>query len=414
MGRLYETTHPWIKFELDLTKADYQLWLLLGECKSKIEHIAGVPPSPELSKKMHAVYLAKGVHATTAIEGNTLSESQVQQAIDGVLRSTPSQEYLAQEVRNIIQACNYIGGLVFNGKELVLTTRLVSYFNKRVRHKLPGKPDCNCISGSVSEHSVTVGNIYKGAPREDCDYLINRLCSWLNEMDEESTRLDPVILGLIKAVLAHLYIVWIHPFCDGNGRTARLTELLILLNAGAPSPVGHLLSNHYNITRDEYYTQLIHTSRSDGNIIPFLKYAMQGLRDQLAEQIEWVREQQIDQAWFQFIGKAFPSPAQAKHKRQRELVEALGKQSFPLSELFLVSPAVARDYARVSGSTQRRDISELLNLKLIVLDTTNMVRANREQILSLMPSRKTIGRSAEKEDIGVKTRKRGRPSRKPN
>jgi hypothetical protein len=54
---------------------------------------------------------------------------------------------------------------------------------------------------------------------------------------------------LIAAVVAHVYFEWIHPFGDGNGRTGRLIELKLLLEAGVPQPAAHLLSNHYNATR---------------------------------------------------------------------------------------------------------------------------------------------------------------------
>ena len=46
--------------------------------------------------------------------------------------------------------------------------------------------------------------------------------------------------GILKATLAHLYIAWIHPFGDGNGRTARLVEFMLLSRAGVPSPSAHL------------------------------------------------------------------------------------------------------------------------------------------------------------------------------
>jgi Fic family protein len=62
-------------------------------------------------------------------------------------------------------------------------------------------------------------------------------------------------MALMKAILTHLYIAWIHPFGDGNGRTARLAELQILLAAGMPMPASHLLSNHYNTTRTDLYRQ---------------------------------------------------------------------------------------------------------------------------------------------------------------
>ena len=72
--RTYETTHPWLTFQLDLRKARPQLWMMLGEAQSKCEHIARVPLRPQIAQELHQVYLVKGVLATTAIEGNTLSE----------------------------------------------------------------------------------------------------------------------------------------------------------------------------------------------------------------------------------------------------------------------------------------------------------------------------------------------------
>ena len=97
MPRNYESTHPWLKFTLDLRHLSWDLWVMLGECQSKCEHIAGTPLRPDLSKALHTIYLAKGVAATTAIEGNTLSEQQVRQQIEGKLQVPPSKEYLKQE-----------------------------------------------------------------------------------------------------------------------------------------------------------------------------------------------------------------------------------------------------------------------------------------------------------------------------
>ena len=73
--RKYEESHPWITFEVDLKRAPHSLWLQLGECSSKIEHISRVPLVHGSAKDLYDVYLAKGVQATTAIEGNTLSDA---------------------------------------------------------------------------------------------------------------------------------------------------------------------------------------------------------------------------------------------------------------------------------------------------------------------------------------------------
>ena len=83
--RTYEKTHPWIKFSVNLSQVHPQLWINLGECKSKCEHITGVPLRPTTAKKLHQLYLAKGVLATTAIERNTLSEEEVLKHLEGKL-----------------------------------------------------------------------------------------------------------------------------------------------------------------------------------------------------------------------------------------------------------------------------------------------------------------------------------------
>src|SRR6266545_2451285 len=106
--RAYEDSHPWLTFQVNHRSAPASLWILLGEARSKIEHIQGAPLRPEVAKEMMAIWLAKGALATTAIEGNTLSEEQVRQYLEGELRLPPSQEYLRQEVGNIVEACNRI------------------------------------------------------------------------------------------------------------------------------------------------------------------------------------------------------------------------------------------------------------------------------------------------------------------
>jgi len=80
-----------------------------------------VPLRPSTAQQLHRLYLAKGAAATIAIEGNTLSEAEVLQAVEGKLTVPPSKQYLKQEVDNIISACNLIGKQVADGTLPVLT-----------------------------------------------------------------------------------------------------------------------------------------------------------------------------------------------------------------------------------------------------------------------------------------------------
>lgn len=89
--RTFERTHPWISFRCQLGKAGAELWISFGEASSKCEHISRVPLRPATAQALHQLYLAKGVAATTAIEGNTLSEEQVLKAVEGKLVVPPSK-----------------------------------------------------------------------------------------------------------------------------------------------------------------------------------------------------------------------------------------------------------------------------------------------------------------------------------
>ena len=106
--RTFEQTHPWLTFRLDLRPVPHTLWMLVGEARSKCEHIAGVPLRPEDAQGLYEVYLTKGVHATTSIEGNTLSEDEVRKRVEGKLTLPKSREYLGREVDNVVGACREI------------------------------------------------------------------------------------------------------------------------------------------------------------------------------------------------------------------------------------------------------------------------------------------------------------------
>ena len=114
--RTFERTHPWLRFQVDLRQASPTFWMLLGEAASKCEHIASVPLRPSTAEQLHRLYLAKGVLATTAIEGNTLSEDEVVKHLEGKLQLPPSKEYLGREIDNIVAACNQIAQEVRGGE----------------------------------------------------------------------------------------------------------------------------------------------------------------------------------------------------------------------------------------------------------------------------------------------------------
>lgn len=383
--RTFEQTHQWISFVIDLRKAGSRLWLLLGEAASKCEHVAGIPLRPGTAEMLHQLYLAKGAAATTAIEGNSLTEGQVLKHLEGKLKLPPSKEYLAQEIDNIVEAFNQIGDQIQKG-DLALTRQKICEYNRLVLQKLT--LEAGVAPGHIREYSVGVGNVYRGAPTEDCEYLLDRLCSWLEGPDMKAPPGIEMVYAILKAVVAHLYLEWIHPFGDGNGRTGRLLEFNILLAAGVPSPSAHLLSNHYNQTRAEYYRHLNLASKSGGDIIPFLEYAVQGFVDGLKEQIQVIRNQQWDVAWRNYVHELFRDRNSASDVRRRHLILDLGAQEAPnpVSKLSELTPRLAKAYATKSSKTVQRDLNELEKMGLVEYLSAG-VKAKRETILAFLPWR---------------------------
>jgi Fic family protein len=386
--RTFERTHAWISFRVDLQRATPQLWLLLGEAASKCEHIAGVPLRPSVAQSLHRLYLAKGALATTAIEGNTLTEKEVLQHLEGKIKLPRSKGYLAQEIDNIVGACNRIGELLAKG-EAGLTPERLCEFNRWVLEKLP--PEGKEVPGKLRDYSVLVGNVYRGAPAEDCRYLLDRFCEWLGSEDFKAPSGMETVYAIIKAAVAHLYFAWIHPFGNGNGRTARLIEFQILLAAGVPTPAAHLLSNHYNLTRAEYYRQLDRASKSGGEIVPFIQYAAEGFADGLREQLQVIREQQWDVAWRSYVHTKFRDHTGVSARRQRDLVLDLSesREPVPIGKIPELSPRLAKAYATKSSKTLQRDLIDLERKLGLIKRTAKGVLANREIILAFLPWRKT-------------------------
>lgn len=387
MSRTYEKTHPWISFEFSMKHSDAFAWMNLGEVQSKCEHLAGVPLSPDVAEKFHQLYLAKGAMATTAIEGNTLSEEEVEQRINGKLNLPPTKEYLGLEVDNVVRVANGIVDKVLSNGNHNLTVEDIQSYNAQILEGL--KTEDGVVAGRIREYSVTVGR-YRGAPPEDCEYLLQRLCEWLSGPSFTIKPGYEVVAGVLKAIISHIYLAWIHPFGDGNGRTARMLEVRFLLESGAPAPAAHLLSNFYNQTRNKYYQKLDEISKNGGDIMPFLEYAIDGLCQELKEQIKSVRGYQFDVIWKNFVHEKFRDRKTVADHRRRDLVLALSeaKKAVSIAALRRVNPDIAAEYATKTMKALNRDINTLLEMGLIAKEGRT-VYANFVAIEAFLPIRRT-------------------------
>jgi hypothetical protein len=292
-----------------------------------------------------------------------------------------------------LAACNLVCQELDAGDDLKITTERIKHFNKLVLDGLP--EDDDVIPGQIRTKSIVVGNVYKGPPAIDCEFLLDELCRWLDQMHEDAIKAGPEMrraIGVILAVLAHLYLAWIHPFGNGNGRTARLIEFQLLLAAGFPTPAGHVLSNYYNKTRTRYYQVLRETSRAQGYPAwRFASYAIQGFVEELRDQLAVIESHQLSITWLKLVSEFDLGQTGATSSRRKAMLLALpagGPDDFtPISGVRRLSPEIAALYADKTSKTITRDINCLEQAGLLVRKD-NAIRPRLEQLFAFLPLRK--------------------------
>jgi len=370
--RRYLDQNPWIRFDY---RTDLNLlWAGLGEAYSKCQHLAGTPLKPSVVRDLSSIYLARGALASTAIEGNTLTEEQVQLMLDGQLRLPASQQYLEQEVRNVIDAIVAIQRDAKTGHApFTISEGWIRQQNRLVLRGL--ETPTHVVPGEYTSTQLVVGP-YKAAPPEDVSYLMGKLVEWLNTtwltpaQDSTISRPERFYWAFFAAVLGHLYLAWIHPFGDGNGRTARLLECAILANSGCvPDIATNLLSNHYNLTRARYYERLDRASHAADGVTEFVRYATAGFVDLIRQQIDQIQQMQRQIAWESYVFEAYrdDSPAGPMKERRRRVALALPEEEWLSSrDIQNLSPDIARSYATHGQRTCTRDLNDLVERGLAV------------------------------------------------
>lgn len=375
-------THPFISFVQLADKATPRLWTLLGEAASKLSHIAGAPLLPETAKQMLLASLIKGAHSTTAIEGNTLSEEQVGAIQKGTAEIPDSRAYQADEVKNVLSAMNE---LMQGGAKKNITSDLLQTFNFQILNGL--KLEEGVVPGRYRMGGVSAGK-YLAPNHVYVQELMGEFINWVNlPYNLKEAGIDEPIEHMLRAVLAHILFVWIHPFGDGNGRTARLIEQNMLLAYGAPVVCGHLLSNHYNLTRQRYY-EALDESRFKRDPFIFAEYAIEGLVDGLQQQIEYVQSQQFETLWARLVREQIGGSTVAK-LRQQALALELGNllEGASKSEVSRLTIELAAQYAGKTTKTISRDLNALVDYRLVVQHPDGRFHANRQMVFVLISPR---------------------------
>lgn len=243
------------------------------------------------------------------------------------------------------------------------------------------------IPGRWAQSQRIVGPYRAPAP-EDVTKLVTQMCEWLRaEFRFPNQRFSEAV---VQAIVTHVYIEWIHPFDDGNGRTGRLVEFYILMRGGLPSLASHLLANHYNNTRSEYCRQL-QRAKDDRALTAFIEYAVTGLRDGLTRAVKEVQQNALEQMWRVLVFERFAQKVitnRVVFRRQRAVALALPlDRAIRFTEVRQLSDELAKAYEGISERTLLRDLAELEGLQLIVRGP-GLVSANRSLLDGTLAARR--------------------------
>ena len=225
---------------------------LIAEISAQIERYA-IRLEQEDGLRLRKANRIKTIHSSLAIEGNTLTEDEVRDIIDGKNVVAPIKQI--QEVKNAIATYELFPMLnPFKVKDLlkahgVMMQALVDDVGKFRRSGV----------GVFSEH----GLVHMAPPADRVPILMDDLFGWLKESKDHL---------LIRSCVFHYEYEFIHPFIDGNGRTGRLWQSLIL---GKLHPLfEHLPVENMVYANQQAYYDAITASTNAGQSGPFIDFML--------------------------------------------------------------------------------------------------------------------------------------------
>lgn len=209
---------------------------------------------------------AETVHASTAIEGNTLTERQVSDVLEG--KTINAQDKDIKEVQNYNLALEYIEQVTKDND-----FQLSDEFLKKVQGMLL-KGIRDDIAGVYRTRQVHVGDYLPPQPYQ-IPTLMKELVDWVKNPQPQD--LSPILY----AGIAHYQLVAIHPFEDGNGRTTRLLTTLMLIQNGYDMTKFFALESYYNRDRKAYYEALSSADKyrieGQSDLTRWLEYYVEGM-----------------------------------------------------------------------------------------------------------------------------------------
>ncbi len=250
----------------------------IAEAKGIIDRTK-ILPQQELRLRRRAII--RMTHHSTGIEGNRLNIGQVEALYAKKKIDAPDRDIY--EVKNYLNALKYIEKIVALKKPM--TEKVILKIHKLVTDKtLAPQFSGHYRHGPIyvvhRQFGVPQETLYTGPEAKQVPKLMAEFVAWLRNSEDKD--INPVIV----AGIAHLEIAAIHPFNDGNGRTARTLATLMLYQRGYDFRRLFALEDYYNTNRQTYYKAINVGKTYDErrtDITSWLEYFVKGFKKEIDE-----------------------------------------------------------------------------------------------------------------------------------
>jgi Fic family protein len=368
----YELPKRWIFYDANAVMA------ALVEAKSAVRALTTLPYQKSWVEALQQLQLKREVAGTSRIEGAEFTERELNEAVRPNVSPEELRTRSQRQARAAMQAYRWIGEL---SADRSITADLVRGVHRRL---VSDCDDDHCPPGVLRgrEYNVTFGiPPHQGA--EGGPACEEAFAGLLQSVQTEFRDHD----SLVQAMALHYHLAAMHPFLDGNGRTARAMEALMLRRAGLTDRAFIAMSNYYYDEKAAYLRILGQVRQGGHDLTPFLIFALQGVRNQCERLTAEIRKQ-MQRALFRDTMYSLFNRLKTERKRvigerQIEMLKVLleeGEVSLPdLQRKTLFA------YKSIQYDTKAfyRDLQQLESLEAIRFDLSGPTVADRTVSVNL-------------------------------
>ncbi len=310
-GVQYAFPDNWIKYDFS------EILTELTDAKASIFAIQAIPFQKRWVEELQKVQLKMEIAGTTKIEGADFAGNELDIAIQA---ETPEASFTRSQKQATAVTRTYKTIAAIPADHPV-DSKLICAIHSSIVSECD---EDHCQPGALRDfdNQVTFGRpTHRGAlAGEECRKAFETLAM---QVQTSYRGHEP----LIQALALHYHFAAIHPFADGNGRTARALEALMLQRAGLKESLFIAMSNYYYDEKNKYLETLAAVRASNHNLTAFLKFGLKGVTQQSRRLSMAIREEVSKQIFRNLMRELFFRLENTRKrvivKRQLTLLEKL-------------------------------------------------------------------------------------------